>query len=983
MDFGIVIYSGQSYRLIFYPPSFFMDLRHVLNPAPPPILVDISSHVQSLAALLASGDPLLASPRVDAALRDILASFSRPAVAQPPTGHPRPTRSPSPPITEHPLASAVEYDVKITSKTTLSTLYTYPSGTCVEYPETSPEGVGHLFQLENTEEGWQTPTLNFAYSLGAPKGTSRRGLEVHVSVLKDRHGSTVPCRVKQTTCQGTKICPQVDRALMTQPHHEATRDMLKERLRNDREARIQTASPSRQIFQKTAALVAALRRLGCGATLQEETIVESDEEEEYDKLILHRTEHRRGYVPPTETCQGRLQLAYANQKPYIKCEHYSKQNNKEHYQNTAISDGSYDLKYIEALFSNDDDEVDLIEEAAFGLGFGPLSECTTVCNVSSQATLCPFDHRNADGALVQLEMESLACACKIKVYEPLPEYRDECPSVLVVVRGTHHHPIPFPTKTPPSIKEEILRLLPRFQEDLPDLTPRRFLRHPITKSYLSEKFPKEWNPTLSDLHISLANRSHLKAFIDQVRKGLFSCGTGWKGVLHLWGQQSITRPLKDQYIRRVIDLDCSAFPSHPEDESGKSAGPMHLQFVICMGREGSERLLQTPYLQSDIRFKRVIGFYEFELAGWDRDAHTTVVFCRIFLNRQTAVAHQKIFEAIDQIVFEDTGTYIQWRHIHGAQVDDYDGKILQWGADQHGGQAKGLGLYLQALAQKFPDKMDLHEPGRLLASLTPYEHLHRLFRLCVAHIYRNIQKCKVDYPVKQLMRSLVCMSHENWDGTIARIRELGGKAGRDWVHDKERSHFAFEGMCWAKSFIPEDVWKAGERTSNLIESAHSDINREGVHCTLLGGIMKGQFYDALQMKTLKIFEEAGIRPSYRRGHPTENAIKNIKRQFNSYRKGLEAADKKIWDANLKIQQVYDKLTEAKDQVQASARHVFAGPTAGAVHHARLAALERSQDKLRRQKTMYQQEVEAAKALVAGMMGSGQVALVYSSGDLQE
>ncbi|KAJ7488621.1 hypothetical protein B0H11DRAFT_2406715 [Mycena galericulata] len=845
----------------FYPPSFFMDLRHVLNPAPPPIFVDISSHVQSLAALLASGDPLLASPRVDAALRDILASFSRPAVAQPPTGHPRPTRSPSPPLTEHPLASAVEYDVKITSKTMLSTLYTYPSGTCVEYPETSPE--------DSNSAG-----------------------------------------------QGTKICPQVDRALMTQPHHEATRDMLKERLRNDREARIQTASPSRQIFQKTAALVAALRRLGCGATLQEETIVESDEEEEYDKLILHRTEHRRGYVPPTETCQGRLQLAYTNQKPYIKCEHYSKQNNKEHYQNTAISDGSYDLKYIEALFSNDDDEVDLIEEAAFGLGFGPLSECTTVCNVSSQATLCPFDHRNADGALVQLEMESLAC--------------------------THHHPIPFPTKTPPSIKEEILRLLPHFQEDLPDLTPRRFLRHPITKSYLSEKFPKEWNPTLSDLHISLANRSHLKAFIDQVRKGLFSCGTGWKGVLHLWGQQSITRPLKDQYIRRVIDLDCSAFPSHPEDESGKSAGPMRLQFVICMGREGSERLLQTPYLQSDIGFKRVIGFYEFELAGWDRDAHTTVVFCRIFLNRQTTVAHQKIFEAIDQIVFEDTGTYIQWRHIHGAQVDDYDGKILQWGADQHGGQAKGLGLYLQALAQKFPDKMDLHEPGRLLASLTPYEHLHRLFRLCVAHIYRNIQKCKVDYPVKQLMRSLVY-----------------------WVHDKERSHFAFEGMCWAKSFIPEDVWKAGERTS--------------VHCTLLGGIMKGQFYDALQMKTLKIFEEAGIRPSYRRGHPTENAIKNIKRQFNSYRKGLEAADKKIWDANLKIQQVYDKLTEAKDQVQASARHVFAGPTAGAVHHARLAALERSQDKLRRQKTMYQQEVEAAKALVAGMMDVG-LRAEYGSGD---
>lgn len=74
----------------------------------------------------------------------------------------------------------------------------------------------------------------------------------------------------------------------------------------------------------------------------------------------------------------------------------------------------------------------------------------------------------------------------------------------------------------------------------------------------------------------------------------------------------------------------------------------------------------------------------------------------------------------------------------------------------------------------------------------------------------------------------------------------------DWVADKERSHFAFEGMCWAKSFIPKLVWQAGERTSNLIESVHADVNREGVHCTLLGGVLKGEFYDALQMKTLNV-----------------------------------------------------------------------------------------------------------------------------------
>jgi hypothetical protein len=56
--------------------------------------------------------------------------------------------------------------------------------------------------------------------------------------------------------------------------------------------------------------------------------------------------------------------------------------------NTAISDGSYDLAYLEALFSGDEEDVSYIEEAAIGLGFGPLVECTTVCNASAQRTLC-------------------------------------------------------------------------------------------------------------------------------------------------------------------------------------------------------------------------------------------------------------------------------------------------------------------------------------------------------------------------------------------------------------------------------------------------------------------------------------------------------------------------------------------------------------------------------------------------------------------
>ena len=153
----------------------------------------------------------------------------------------------------------------------------------------------------------------------------------------------------------------------------------------------------------------------------------------------------------------------------------------------------------------------------------------------------------------------------------------------------------------------------------------------------------------------------------------------------------------------------------------------------------------------------------------------------------------------------------------------------------------GLGLHLQRLAQEFADKYDLHQARRLLASLSPYDHLHRIFRLCVAHIYRNIRKSRVPESVRILMRGLVCMEHLDWDRTVAKIKDTGGGSSsryavcfqaiplsspvEDWVYDKERSNFAFQAMCWEKSFMPEDVWRSGDRTSNLIETAHADINK--------------------------------------------------------------------------------------------------------------------------------------------------------------
>lgn len=129
-------------------------------------------------------------------------------------------------------------------------------------------------------------------------------------------------------------------------------------------------------------------------------------------------------------------------------------------------------------------------------------------------------------------MQQLDCGVIFKIYEPLPEYREQCPWALVVSSGIHTHPIPIPSKTPPLIRSEILTLLRSIETDLPDLTPRRFLRHPTLKAYLYQRLPGIHNPMISDIHPSLANRDHLRVYIDLVREEIYPKGTGWEGMCY-------------------------------------------------------------------------------------------------------------------------------------------------------------------------------------------------------------------------------------------------------------------------------------------------------------------------------------------------------------------------------------------------------------------------------------------------------------------
>ncbi|KAF8574025.1 hypothetical protein K439DRAFT_1624653 [Ramaria rubella] len=381
-----------------------------------------------------------------------------------------------------------------------------------------------------------------------------------------------------------------------------------------------------------------------------------------------------------------------------------------------------------------------------------------------------------------------SCKVKFQIYEPYD--LTACPFILIVVSGIHTHTPPLPLSTPIQVEAAVLDLLRRMGHELADA-------HPAVLSRLRELLLIT-NPTPIDLHLSLANKDHILIYIRKAKDEIYPAGTDWE-------DQDLDKIRKERYIRVVKE-----FPSHDKDD-----GPFRV--ILCMTAAMSRRLISAKWIQSDIGFKRASGNLEFELVGWDRDKDRSDVYARAFLNHQTAEAHRILFHLIDSIVLEDTGQKLQWRHIHSVTLNAPVG-IAQWA---------GIGLYPQDRAAEFPLNLDIHQPERHLISLTPYEHLRRCFRLCHVHFKRKIKQCKASEMVKNLMRSLVCVTHPDFDGTVAAICQQGGKAGYDWVQDKVRNSFAFAGICWQKSFIPKEVWLAAESNTNVLEMAHADVNREG------------------------------------------------------------------------------------------------------------------------------------------------------------
>jgi hypothetical protein len=112
--------------------------------------------------------------------------------------------------------------------------------------------------------------------------------------------------VNKRTGEGSKICPNSNEEELSVPHTKTSREDVRERLRKDREDRPQYVSPSRDIFLKTSAYLAALQKLGCSRPLLEVTNLSATEEEAREAWELYMLQTQRGYRMKEGLCEGRI-----------------------------------------------------------------------------------------------------------------------------------------------------------------------------------------------------------------------------------------------------------------------------------------------------------------------------------------------------------------------------------------------------------------------------------------------------------------------------------------------------------------------------------------------------------------------------------------------------------------------------------------------------------------------------------------------------
>lgn len=105
------------------------------------------------------------------------------------------------------------------------------------------------------------------------------------------------------------------------------------------------------------------------------------------------------------------------------------------------------------------------------------------------------------------------------------------------------------------------------------------------------------------------------------------------GLLHLKEEQD--RLNSEKYIRFMGEFPTLQHSNEDGDIEKSEPVSSPLQIIVCMMKENSVRLLNEKFIQSDIGFKRIVGWKEFELGAQDSVSRISVLFL-LFCNSSSS-----------------------------------------------------------------------------------------------------------------------------------------------------------------------------------------------------------------------------------------------------------------------------------------------------------------------------------------------------------
>ncbi|KAG2125773.1 uncharacterized protein EDB93DRAFT_1243973 [Suillus bovinus] len=730
---------------------------------------------------------------------------------------------------------------RVNRQTTVDAIVEHPLGAIVEYPETGSvmgQAVAHIFSISAnyiTHE-FDNPKASFQYSFGDGHG-GRKNVLCHL--LQDStDGKPVKCNRISTSLmclgKGLKACSSNTDAFINATHSYTHRAHISELITPTRAFSPTDDSAEREVFTKTFAFVCALKVHGCSFRTSTE-FTDFNFENDLDDSNIDPNDYERALVTPTAassrsptSCSGNLIMRTDkyNQR-FIQCEHRSR-TDRAHLILWNLQE--FNINYLQALLAHDIAAILIHEE---------------------RAEHCAHWHRNSAGMLERGRLLKWEHDCQSKFDIFVPVNLVAVPRIAIVCRNPHSHPPPAPIKTPPPLVDLFRSLLMDMDWELADATPRRILCDSGFMRGLRTAlgWTQDRSPTLADLHPSLANLDHVHRLMYKFRRDKYPMGTGFRGAKLLVDKEN-ELPCHARYVqvRRNTHSPCPLMSRH---------------------------LLLARRVSIDTSFKRLHGWQEFEIEAWDNNHMRSLTGARAFINSQSAQAHLVLFRRIFSIASEDTGTPVSFKHIHGS---GYESVV----ADAHMGQGLRLGLFCSELSKNIKTPC-IYEPHRKLCDLTPYDHLRRFYRLCIVHFKRNLRPLQSQV-LKEVYNAMLSLSssdaHPNFQRTLSVIRG-GGRKAEAWLKDKlQTNKFAFPALYRPASFIPEDIWRACPTTTNGNEQAHRNINRDGVHLTLLGGIMRGRAFDDRAAQSIDVHASLGIGTRDRDATHAYRASRSITRQGN-------------------------------------------------------------------------------------------------------